>query len=308
MLYLTTRDDKDAYTANRTLYLDIAPDGGSFVPFRLPVFAKEEMDEFLSQPFGQIVADILNIFYSGKFSAWDVDMAIGRKPLKLVSLSQKILLAEIWHNPSDSFGYAVKNLYMKATDNQGLKPTVWFEISAYIAFLFGIFGEMKKQGMQVSPDVAVETSNMPLLVALLYARKMGLSTGKMVISCKENSSMWDVLRRGSFANTLPDEEKILIEQILYNCFAPDAVKKYLFAKADGCVYTADSEKTEQLKDCTFAAVVSDSRLENVINSVMRTDAYQIGADTARVFGGLYDYRASTRENNLTLVLVADSPK
>lgn len=308
MLYVTTRDDKDAYTPNRTLHMDLAPDGGSFVPFHLPAYGENDVNEFLAQPFGQIVSEILNVFYGAKFTAWDVDMAIGRNPIQLVSISQKILIAEIWHNPLSSIRYAIENLYLKATDSKGDKPTVWFETTVYIAFLFGIFGEMKKQNMPDSVDIAVDSGNMAMMVALLYAEKMGLPISKKIVSCKDGGAVWDVFRRGLFPSAAVDTEKILLEQIIYNYYDPDAVKKYLFAKADGRVYTADIERAEQLKNHIFAAAVSQSRIDNVISSVMRTDSYKIGADTALIFGGLYDYRASTRENKLTLVLIEDFPK
>ena len=54
MLYVTTRDDKDAYTAHRTLHSDFAPDGGQFVPFKLPVFTEEEIKRFADGNFGHL--------------------------------------------------------------------------------------------------------------------------------------------------------------------------------------------------------------------------------------------------------------
>ena len=44
MLYVTTRNNRDAYTAQRVLRENRGPDGGLYVPFREPVFSREEID------------------------------------------------------------------------------------------------------------------------------------------------------------------------------------------------------------------------------------------------------------------------
>ena len=44
MLYVTTRNDGDQYPALRTLGQDRGPDGGAYVPFRLPFFTPEEVE------------------------------------------------------------------------------------------------------------------------------------------------------------------------------------------------------------------------------------------------------------------------
>ena len=48
MLYVTTRDSRDAYTANRALSENRGPEGGFYVPMRLPHFEAEELKGFLT--------------------------------------------------------------------------------------------------------------------------------------------------------------------------------------------------------------------------------------------------------------------
>ena len=81
MLYVTTRGKYDAFTAARTMNLDRGPDGGLFIPFRLPQLTRDEIIALGSKTFGQNVADILNLFFSTRLSGWDVDMTIGRSPV-----------------------------------------------------------------------------------------------------------------------------------------------------------------------------------------------------------------------------------
>ncbi len=308
MLYVTTRDNKDAYTAHRTLHSDLAPDGGQFLPFRLPTFTKEEIGRFISGNFGQNVAEVLNLFFSAKLTGWDVDLSIGRNPVKLVPLSQKIQVAEIWHNPMSKFQYAVQNLYKKITEDQGKKPTAWFETAVRIAFLFGVFGEMQKNNSEPTLDIAVNAADASTVCAVFLAKKMGLPLDMLIISCNEGSAVWDVLRRGICTNAVSESEARNIEQVIYHGFGSEETKKFLLAQSVSGVYSAAGECLDELKKYTFAAAVSKSRLESVSSSVMRTDSYRINSDTAAAFGGLQDYRASTMENKMTLILVEVSPK
>ena len=45
MLYITTRDHSDAYTAHRVLVDNRAADGGMFLPMQMPVLSKEQISD-----------------------------------------------------------------------------------------------------------------------------------------------------------------------------------------------------------------------------------------------------------------------
>ena len=53
MLYVTTRNKNDAYTAHKTLTTDRGVNGGFFVPFQLPVLTGEEIAALKEKSFGQ---------------------------------------------------------------------------------------------------------------------------------------------------------------------------------------------------------------------------------------------------------------
>ena len=63
MLYVTTRVSQDAYTANRALSEDRCPEGGFFVPVRLPVLNAEQITALTGRSFSQNFAEILNLFF-----------------------------------------------------------------------------------------------------------------------------------------------------------------------------------------------------------------------------------------------------
>ena len=68
MLYVTTRNNRDAYTAQRVLRENRGPDGGLYVPFREPVFSREEIDALKGKSFHQCVAEVLNRLFNTKLT------------------------------------------------------------------------------------------------------------------------------------------------------------------------------------------------------------------------------------------------
>ena len=137
------------------------------------------------------------------------------------------------------------------------------------------------------------------------AKKMGLPLDMMIIACDEGSAAWDVLRRGVCAAGASDAEMTTVEQIVYHGFGAVAAKKFLLARSGGSAFTAEETSVADVRAYVFPAAVSRTRLNSVMNSLLRTDSYRIDDTTAAAFGALQDYRASTRENKMTLILVED---
>ena len=63
MLYVTTRIGEDGFTSFRALSENRGPEGGFFVPMRLPRFDQGQMEALVQKTFSQSVADILNLFF-----------------------------------------------------------------------------------------------------------------------------------------------------------------------------------------------------------------------------------------------------
>jgi threonine synthase len=103
VLYVTTRNDTDVYTAQRVLRSRRGPDGGLFIPFRLSRLSREEVLALGQKSFGSCVAQALNLFFNTRLTGFDVDLAAGRYCVRLEKNNQRIILAECWHNPSQKF-------------------------------------------------------------------------------------------------------------------------------------------------------------------------------------------------------------
>lgn len=312
MLYVTTRNTSDAYTAHRALNNNFAPDGGLYVPFRIPSYTPDELAAFGNQTCNQTIAGILNQFFSAGLDGWTIDLLVGRNLTKLVSLNQKICIAEVWHNSSGTLDYFVNNLYHHITSTNNV-PTDWFKIASRIAMIFGVYSDMLRNDLASASqrfDISLRADDPYMTIAALYAKQMGLPVATMIFSCGENSPIWDIMYRGQCncmgAQTAKADKMIAIEHLLSCLLGTNAVKLLLSAVEKQSIYTVDDDSKAVLQKGYFTAAISEMRLQSVTNSVKRTDNYQINAAAAYSIGGLQDYRASTGESRLALLFAEES--
>ena len=322
MLYVTTRNKNDAHTANKTLAVDRAPDGGFFVPFQIPVLSADEIAALKDKSFGQCVADILNLFFSARLDVLDVDFSIGRYPVKLIPMSRRVVVAETWHNPDWDFARLVRNLAsrIRCGDDGIRSPSNWAWIAIRIATLFGLYGELLRKGFTDDDkqfDVAVTAGDFSIPMAVWYAREMGLPVGTVVCTCNENSAVWDLLHHGEMRTDLvaiptntPECDVGIpegIERLIFAKLGANEVKSYLDAKAEGRPYTPSEDAQPELRKGIYTAVVSQKRMESVIYNVYRTSTYLLDPYAALAYGGLQDYRSGAEEGRITLLMTEHSP-
>lgn len=311
MLYVTTANKYDAFTAHNTLSADRSKEGGLFVPYQLPSLSVEQIDALKDKSFGQRIADILNLFFSAQLSGWDVDFCIGRSPVKLASMSHRILIAETWHNLHWNFSRTVCNLFQRLLQREltSSVPSSWVWTATRIAVLFGLFGETERMGLTDSQrkiDIVVAAGDFSTTFAAWYAREMGLPVGTIVCCCDENSGVWDLLHHGQM-RTDTQSVPINLERLIFAVAGFDAVQNYRMTCSAGGIYMPGEEVLEKLQQGVFAAVVSKKRLESVIRNVYRTSAYILETDSALAYGGLQDYRAQVGETATALILAEKNP-
>ena len=314
MLYITTNDRKDAHTAYKTLVSDCAADGGVYIPFRFPKYDEIQLHQLMEMSFSDVVAQVLNTFFSAQLTAWDVDFAIGRSPLKLATVGRKIVVSELWHNHSGSYDCLERNLFKKLSANSGIAadPTDWARIAIRIAVLFGIYGQMHKDGTVAwydTPDVVMEAGNYFEPIAAYYAKIMGLPMGKIIVCCNnETALLWDLIQRNTVSTSALSQELTLgIARLLYGVYGSEELDRFIQASGAKRTYAPDDAQAERLADTFFCVVVSTDRLASLVNGVLKTDDYRIDEKTAMSFGAVQDYRAKAGESNLTLVFSENKP-
>lgn len=313
MLYITTRTNENTYTSYKALTCDRAPDGGRFVPFRMPFYTPEEIGELKDKSFNQTVADILNLFFSSRLTGWDIDFCIGKNAIRLVSMNHRVVVSELWHNPEARFSYIINSLYKKLLDNQDLTdaPVDWVMTAVRIAVIFASYGEMLRTqllDMESKLDISVPSGDFLTPMAVWYARKMGLPVNTIICACEENSNVWDLIHRGVF-NTMNTSDAMLLglEKLIQATLGFSEVQKFRQSYQSGLVYSVNEDDLPALSNGFFCAVAGENRAGSTINSIFRSNSYVIDPLTALCYGGLQDYRARTGSARITLLLADRTP-
>lgn len=311
MLYITTRNSRDVYTSHKALTENFAADGGGYAPFRLPELDLAELRSLADKPFADCVASVLNFFFSSKLTAWDVEFTIGRNPVKTIPLSGKITVAELYSNPEEDYSYFVKALYNRLikSDTPTVCATEWVEIAVRIATLFGLWSDMVQKKivkLQESLDVSVSCENVSTYIAALYAKKMGLPVGVVILSCCEGHPVWDLVSRGEVrASAFSVAESKAVERLLSCVFNSSQSAQYLNCRDCKNVYTLSENDKAFMKDSIFTAVVGSARAATTISNVFKKDGYLLTENTAGAYGGLEDFRAQLGISR-QVMLIAES--
>lgn len=321
MLYATTRGKHDVVTAYKAAHTDCYSDGGLYVPFRMPKFQKEQLEQLADTAPAQIVADVLNLFFSCDLTASDVDNAATHRPVECVPLGRRLLVAELWHNSQGDVSQVIRRLSDRVCGGKrGVVPSNWMQIAVRIALLFASYGSLLSSNqLRVHRlfDVAVTGGDFAMPMAAWYARQMGLPVGNIICGCNSNGSFWDLLNRGEFSTgdivtvtSTPEADIVVprnLERLICATLGVEETKKYLLCCSKGRTYRLSEELLHSLGKGMFAAVISDSRVASIIPGVYHTCSYVLGPYAALAYGSLQDYRAMTGHTNPALLVAEHSP-
>ena len=322
MLYVTTRIKQDAFTANRALSESRGPEGGFFLPMRLPRLNESQIMALGEKSFSQNVADVINLLFHAELDSWAVEFAIGRYPVQLVDIDSRTTVAETWHNPAWRFERLVRGVEkaIRQSDQISKQPSDWLVIAARIAVLFGIFGDLIHSGA-VSPenpmDIAVPSGNFSACAAAWYAREWGLPIGTIVVCCNENGGVWNLFNKGEIrtgavaAKTdTPDCDFAVptdLERLIYGTLGAEETERFCEVCRRGGTYYLEPHQTAKLREGIYVSVVSQKRMESTIPHLYKFSGYLADPYTALVYSGLIDYRSRTAEGKNVLIISDESP-
>ncbi len=314
MLYVTTRTDWETVTAQRALRENRSFDGGFYVPFHVPSFSDGEIAKLGDKSFGQVVADVLNLLFQTRLTSWDIDFCIGRHPVRLQELGHRAVLAETWHNPEWNYDRLVNRLTLLLCKEQAAGD--WMKIAIRTAVLFGLFAELKRQGIDCA-DISVVSGDFSGPMSAWYARSWGLPIGNIVCCCNDNSSLWDLVCHGhlrmdglSIETDIPEADvsvPVDLERLIFACGGTTEVERYLYCCREGLLYCPEEVLLEKLRKGLFVSVVSSERMDKAISSVYKTHGYLMGPATVLTYCGLQDYRAKTGQTRYAVILADRHP-
>lgn len=304
MLYVTTRGKYDTYTEHFANQSDRGPDGGLYLPFRMPELAQDTLLSLKDQTFGQRVAEVLNRFFACQLTGWDVELCAGKNPVKLVMMPNRVVLTECWHNHDQDFARLETSLASRICDGN---PTSWMRIAVRIAVLFAVYGELLTSGV-CAPlqlfDISVAAGDFTAPMAAWYARQMGLPVGNII--CSHNTSaVWDLIHHGELRTDCDLPENL--ERLVSAALGVDENLRFCELCSNDRIYTTRPGDLDILRKGMYASVVSSERLNGLIPSVYRTTGHVIDAETAAGYGGMQDYRAKTGETRPVLLISERSP-
>ena len=319
MLYLTTRSKQNTYTAARALTEDRGPDGGFYVPLQLPRLDDSEIKSLGANSFSQNVAEVINLFFGTRLDSWAIEFAIGRYPVKLVSITGREMVVETWHNPMWKFERLARGIEKAIHHSDKVCPVLpdWVMTASRIAVLFGIFGELMREGVEMPIDVAVPNGDFSAPMAVWYAREMGLPISTILCCCNDNNGTWRLLHKGEIRT---DAASVATATPLCDHAAPRGLERLIFASlgtgaaiafAESCdagaTYYVETEQQLMLRKGMYVSVTGFRRLESAVCNLCQNHRYLPDPYTALCFGGISDYRSVTGAGGKILILSEESP-
>ena len=321
MLYVTTRSKRDAYTPQRILSEGFCCEDGCYIPLHDPAFSEEDIAALGKKRFSECMADILNLLFHTKLTAWDVEFTTGRYPVRLKQLNQRMIMGELWHNTQWNFTGMVHQLTERIGGETLSKPArEWIRIGVGIAVLFGVYGELMRAGVvseQQPFDISLVSSDFSEVMSAWYARRWGLPIGNIVCCCNENSEIWNLFSHGQLRTDVPVRKTMLheadvtlpdnLERLIYGAGGIEAVKEYLEAVRNRNTFYAEGDFLHKLRQGIYIAVVSEPRVKATIPSAYTTSRYVLSGCDALCYAGLMDYRSRTGESRMALILSKIAP-
>lgn len=298
MLYITTRSGREAFTPAWPLKSARASDGGMFLPF-----GGFQAEEF-TQPgasFADLTAAVLGRFFRKELRAEQIEEAVGSCPIDLSPLGQRVLVAQLWHNPAGEYRFLESRL-LELLGAERKTRDGWPGMAVRVAVLLFILGNLKDQGLE-QPDISGLCADFGWIAAARYVRSWGADIRNIVCVCNENQSLWELVTHGqlrtdtvALSTGLPEADQAVpaqLERLIQECGGAPEVTAFLDAKMRGGVYCPEAETLEKMRRGMEVSVVSSRRVEDIIRGVWRTNGYQMAPATALAYGGLLDYRAKT---------------
>ena len=320
MLFLTTRNNQDPCTAYRVLTENRGADGGFYIPFHSPTFSDGEIASLEKKSFGQCVAEVLNRLFGTQFTAWDIDCTVGRSPMRLNPITQRIAIAEIWHNLEWDFGSLASGITELLTEGRSRTPSDFALVGIRVAVMFGIFGKLMRRnlaGIDDPIDIAVFSGDFSAPMALWYARQWGLPIGNIIVCCNENNNPWELLHHGAFRTgtvafqTITPEGDFVVptdlERFVHACGGEGEVSRFLEDCRKGRMYVPAEGTLEKMRRGMYPCVVGQSRVASAVPNVYSSHGCILEPYTALTYSGLMDYRSRTGEGRNALILSEKGP-
>lgn len=303
MLYVTTRNQQEACTVQHALKENVGLDGGMYLPFRFPALSSADLSGLAEMSFNQRIAEILNMFFSRNLSGWDIDFSIGRYPCRYEQLPNKIVMAEVWHNPKWQYRY-IENRLMELLGASVENPGNWVSIAVRMAVLAAVLMDVYEKSDSVV-DISTVCGDFSVPITAIYLQKMGFPIGNIICCCDDNSHIWNLLCLGQMKTNT--EIPVHLERLITDRAGTEETKGFIRCCTEGDSYTVTDTMLQELQRGIHVSVVSNIRTETTVPNVYKTYRYILHSDSANAYSGIMDYRAKTGIFRPAVVICDRSP-
>lgn len=195
-------------------------------------------------------------------------------------------------------------------------------IAAYVGNLFYIYGQMVNAARIQAGDsiiLSIPTGSMAEAMAAVYAKKLGLPVGKIVLACNENSILPEFMESGSydadveFTETLTPSMNVAdptnLERLLYELTGGDtsAVANYMNSIQWMGGYDISDEQKEQMGDGFFCRCASDEETEAEMKRAYDNGGNILDPHAAAASAALHTYQQESGDQTPAVILGTVSP-
>ncbi len=106
MLYVSTRNPTHLYPLSRAVLMGLAPDGGLFLPQRIPALPPQWLHQLSKHSFQEIALEMLRPYLMEEFSDEALQTLVAEAftfQAPLVSLNERLHILELFHGPTLAF-------------------------------------------------------------------------------------------------------------------------------------------------------------------------------------------------------------
>ena len=302
MLYVTTRDDLTTYTSEQAIGERRAPDGGFYIPYKIPKLSYEELRFLRSMSPCDRVRSIARRFIRLPDKLLDAYTELGH----LCPMGDRVTLCEIFPKGCGSFREYVSQLAERLCFSDHTSP-LWLAISIRIGAVASAVVEMMVESEHL--DIVMLSGDLFGPMTAYLAREMGLPIGDILCCCNENGFFWELLHHGmsrtdqlAVRSAIPEADTAVpegLECLIALCCGREEVVRYLEAVRSGRPYVPGEEPLACLRSAFRATVVTD---HGMIRGAHRSRIVPVKADTALVLAGLLDHWALNGPRRHALVI------
>ena len=198
----------------------------------------------------------------------------------------------------------------------------WGRLVPQIAYYFSAYADLLKNGKIKTGEkvnFCVPTGNFGNILAAYYAEKMGLPVNKLICASNRNDVLTQFINTGiynknrPFYTTVSPSMDILVssnlERLLFELSGKDGsvVTSYMKSLSETGTYSIGDNVKKELERVFASGFCTEEETFNTINNVYKNSGYLIDTHTAVAYKVLSDYRKSSNDKTVSVIVSTASP-